>query len=280
VTGIASLVWRAPLPPRRLQAMDFPTMMALEPHGPDTFVGVGPRYPWGGLYGGQIVAQGLRAAAATVEPAFRVHSLHAYFIRPGSDVEPIRFEVDRLRNGRSFATRAVVARQSAGAILTMATSFQLDEAAPDLQTAEPPAAPAPDSLPATSWNPMFDRRRLRGLGRGRAAGWLKTLGPIGEDPIVHACALAYLSDDLPTEAVVLLQPEARSSTEKDWMTASLDHAIWFHRPAPADDWQLHDLRCHGLLSSRGVAVGHVFSGDTHVATVAQEVLVRRRRQPG
>jgi acyl-CoA thioesterase-2 len=255
-------------------------MMALEAHGPDTFVGVGPRYPWGGLYGGQIVAQGLRAAAATVDPVFRVHSLHAYFIRRGADDEPIRFEVDRLRNGRSFVTRAVVARQSAGAILNMAASFQVDEEATDVQAAEAPPAPPPDSLPPTSWNPMFDRRSLRRLGAGRAAAWLRILDRPGDDPVLHACALAYLSDDLPTEAVVMLQPQVRDSSEEDWMTASLDHAIWFHRPVQADGWQLHDLRCHGLLSSRGVAVGHDFSGDAHVATVAQEVLVRPRRRPG
>src|ERR1700694_4030267 len=107
--------------------VDFATMMALESHGPDTFVGIGPQYPWGGLSGGQIVAQALRAAGATVDPAYRVHSLHAYFIRRGDHEEPIRFEVDRLRNGRSFVTRRVDARQSVGAILTLSASFQIDE---------------------------------------------------------------------------------------------------------------------------------------------------------
>src|SRR3954447_2893715 len=96
---------------------EFHKMMSLEEHGADTYVGVGPQYPWGGLYGGQIVAQALRAASNTVDPAFRVHSLHAYFIRRGDADEPIRFEVDRIRNGRSFVTRLVVARQATGAIL-------------------------------------------------------------------------------------------------------------------------------------------------------------------
>src|SRR5881392_4285659 len=96
--------------------MDFCRMMTLEPHGPDTYVASGPQYPWGGLYGGQIVAQALRAATLTVEPQFRVHSLHAYFIRRGDHEEPIRFEVDRIRTGRSFTTRLVVARQALGAI--------------------------------------------------------------------------------------------------------------------------------------------------------------------
>ena len=110
--------------------MDFATMMALEPHGTDVWVGTGPRYPWGGLYGGQIVAQALRAGTFTVDPAFRVHSLHAYFIRRGDAAEPIRFEVDRVRNGRSFCTRRVTARQSVGVILEMTASFQVDEEAP------------------------------------------------------------------------------------------------------------------------------------------------------
>src|ERR1700676_1453135 len=118
-------------------------MFELEAHGPDTFVAQGPSYPWGGLYGGQIVAQALRAAAATVEPRFRPHSLHAYFIRRGDAGEPIRLEVDRLRNGRSFVTRAVGARQSTGAILSMAASFHVDEEAPDVQAAVPPTGLAP-----------------------------------------------------------------------------------------------------------------------------------------
>jgi acyl-CoA thioesterase II len=114
--------------------VDFVTMMALEPHGPDVWVGAGPRYPWGGLFGGQIVAQALRAATFTVDAGYRVHSLHAYFIRSGDHTEPIRFEVDRVRNGRSFCTRRVTARQSVGVILNLAASYQVDEPGPELQT--------------------------------------------------------------------------------------------------------------------------------------------------
>jgi len=260
-------------------AVDFTTMMALETHGPDTFVAVGPRYPWGGLYGGQIVAQGLMAAALTVDPRYRVHSLHAFFIRRGDHEEPIRFQVERLRNGRSFVTRAVVARQSTGAILNMSASFQVAEQATDIQAAEAPAVAAPDSVDSTSWSPMFDRRCPDPVGRGTSTAWLRLSDPVGDDPVLHACALAYLSDDLPTDAVVDLHPRSAGSREEDWMSASLDHAIWFHRPVRADGWQLHHFRCHGLLSSRGLAVGQVFIGDAHVATVAQEVLLRSRRQP-
>jgi len=260
-------------------AVDFTTMMALEAHGPDTFVGRGPRYPWGGLYGGQIVAQGLMAAALTVDPRYRVHSLHAFFIRRGDHEEPIRFQVERLRNGRSFVTRAVVARQSTGAILNMSASFQVAEEATDVQAAQPPTVADPDGVESTSWSPMFDRRCPTRVGPGTSTAWLRLSETVGDDPVLHACALAYLSDDVPTEAVIDLHPRSGGSREQDWMSASLDHAIWFHRPVRADEWQLHHFRCHGLLSSRGLAVGQVFIGDEHVATVAQEVLLRSRRPP-
>jgi acyl-CoA thioesterase-2 len=264
--------------------MDFAGMLALEAHGPDTFVGVGPRYPWGGLYGGQIVAQALRAAAMTVEPEFRVHSLHAYFIRKGDPEEPIRFEVDRLRNGRSFVTRATVARQASGAILNLSASFQVGEEASDVQTAVPPSAADPDELDGTSWSEMFDRRWTETTGPGRATAWmcLRDHLDAGLSDIASACALAYLSDDLPTDAVWRLHPEVgrgiEAGAEDDWFGTSLDHSMWFHRPARADEWTLWDFQCHGLLGSRGLAVGQVFTAEgTHIATVAQEVLMRRRR---
>jgi acyl-CoA thioesterase-2 len=265
--------------------VDFASMMTLEEHDRDVFVGVGPRYPWGGLYGGQIVAQGLRAAAATVEDRFRVHSLHAYFIRGGDHTEPIRFEVDRQRNGRSFVTRRVVARQAVGAILTMSLSFQVDEAGHDVQIAALPDVPSPDEVASDTecWSPMFERRFTtpRAAIPGKATAWMRMAAPVGDDPVLQACALAYLSDDLPTDAVVGLHPDVRSAEDDDvfhdgFMSASLDHAIWFHRPFSPDGWHLHDLTSHGYLSSRGLGIGHVFTPDgTHVATVAQEVLVRR-----
>ncbi len=261
-------------------------MMTLEEHDRDVFVGVGPQYPWGGLYGGQIVAQALRAAAATVDEQFRVHSLHAYFIRGGDHAEPIRFEVDRQRNGRSFVTRRVVARQAVGAILTMSTSFHVDEAGHDVQIATLPDLPGPDALTedGEAWSTMFERRFAtpRGSDLGRGVAWLKMIDEIGPDPVLQACALAYLSDDLPTDAVVALHPERPASDadayEFGFMSASLDHAIWFHRPLAADDWHIHDFASHGYLSSRGLAIGHVLTPTgTHVATIAQEVLLRKAR---
>ncbi len=260
-------------------------MMRLEEPEPDVFLARGPQYPWGGLYGGQIVAQGLRAGAATVEERFHVHSLHAYFIRPGNADEPIRFEVTRSRDGRSFCTRHVVASQEVGVILTMSLSFQVDEAGHDVQTARLPDLPPPEVLQNTSWSPLFDRRfpGESATEHGRGLAWLRMQEPVGDDPVVQACALAYLSDDIPTDAVVAVHPDRPGPGEGDvyehgFMSASLDHAIWFHRPSRAEDWHVHDLAAHGYLSSRGVAVGHILSRDgTHVATVAQEVLLRRTR---
>ena len=268
--------------PSLRSGVDFTTMMQLEERGDDVFLARGPQYPWGG-YGGQIVAQGLRAGAATVDDRFHVHSLHAYFIRRGDPDEPIRFEVTRSREGRSFVTRSVVARQEVGVILTMSLSFQVDEAGHDVQTAELPDIPGPDELPGYSWSPMFDRRfaQLRGAEEGKGVAWMKINDPVGEDPVLQACAVAYLSDDLPTDAVVALHPERPAPGEGDafelgWMSASLDHAIWFHRPSAADQWHVHDFTSHGYLSSRGLSIGHVLSADgIHVATIAQEVLLRK-----
>jgi acyl-CoA thioesterase II len=263
--------------------MDFETMMTLEQHGPDTYVGTGPSYPWGGLYGGQIVAQSLRAAALTVDPQFQVHSLHAYFIRTGDASQPIRFEVDRLRNGRSFVTRQVVARQPNGAICTTSASFQSPEEGPAVQTATMRAVPAPDDLPSETWSSVFDRRFVIGDERGRAAAWLRMKQPMDPgDQLLNACALTYESDDLPTDAVAGLhpdRPEERNLEEYPFFNASLDHSVWFHRPFRADQWLLHDLTSHALMSSRGLAVGHVFTGEgEHVATVTQEVLIRSARR--
>jgi acyl-CoA thioesterase-2 len=261
----------------------------LEPHGPDTFVGSGPRYPWGGLYGGQIVAQSLRAAAATVDPAQQVHSLRAYFIRRGDHAEPIRFEVDRIRNGRTFTTRRVVARQAIGAILNLESSFQVPEDTDDLQTVEMDTGiPGPDTLADDTWSPSFERRNVPAsflregvrTGRGRAAAWMRVKHELGDDQLLHRCWLSYVSDDMPSDAVRAGNPNMNRG-EGGTYGASLDHSIWFHREVRADEWHLYDFTCQGFAGARGLAVGYVFTADgTHVATVAQEVLMRvaRHRQ--
>ncbi len=250
-------------------------MMDLASHGPDTFVGTGPTYPWGGLFGGQIVAQSLRAACATVSEDFRPHSLHAYFIRKGDASEPIRFEVDRVRDGRSFVTRSVTARQSSGVILQMSASLQRHHVTAQVQTATPPAVPAPDELAENSWSPMFQRRLIE--RDDQAAAWLRLPVEDPDDPVVAACALAFLSDELATDAVHGLHHRSLPPGEPRWGGISLDHAIWFQAPITGGGWQLHTYRADGLLPPRGLAVGHIFSaaGD-HLATVAQEVLLRPR----
>ena len=262
-------------------SMSFGAMMTLEPHGPDTYVASGPQYPWGGLYGGQIIAQALRAATLTVDPAFRLHSLHAYFIRLGDAAEPIRLEVDRIRNGRTFLTRRVVARQAVGAILNLSSSFQVPEAAVDVQTEQMPSVAAPESLRTDSWSPLIDRRLLpTDIAPGRVGAWMRLAEPIGDDPVLNACALAYLSDDLPSDAVVARHPDRlpRNAPVRPFWNASLDHAIWFHAPVRADEWYLHEATCRALFGNRGLAVGAVFDrGGRHVATLSQEVLIRKAR---
>jgi len=270
--------------------MQLTEILDLSAHGPDTFVGTGPTYPWGGLYGGQIVAQALRAATLTVDdPGLEVHSLRCYFIRKGEATEPVRFEVDRLRNGRSFCTRRVVARQAIGAILNLEASYQRSEPAADVETMRLPAdLPDPDSIEPTSWSPVFDRRfippgALPALGRdgeGRAAAWLRVTEPL-DDPGLWAASLAYLSDDLPTDAVVRAHPIAKEPHDvvmASAFSASLDHTIWFHRLRSPGEWQLHDFSCHTFVGGRGLSIGHVFAADgTHVATIAQDVLLRDTR---
>jgi acyl-CoA thioesterase-2 len=266
-------------------------ILDLSPHGPDTYVGSGPNYPWGGLYGGQIVAQALQASTSTVDPQFVVHSLRAYFIRRGDHSEPVRYEVDRIRNGRSFCTRRVVARQSVGAILNLEASYHAPEEAADIETvAIPPDVPRPDELAQESWSLAFERAFVPAerldlasrSGAGRAAAWLKVSDPIApDDTAMHQGGLAYLSDDLPTDAVVRAHPmgrEPREVLERVMFSASLDHAIWFHRPLRADEWHLYDFTCQTYVGGRGLATGHVFdAAGVHVATIAQEVLLRDSR---
>jgi acyl-CoA thioesterase-2 len=272
--------------------MQLAEILDLADHGSDVFVGSGPRYPWGGLYGGQIVAQALVAASRTVPEEMAVHSLRAYFIRRGDHEEPVRYEVDRIRNGRSFTTRRVVARQAVGAILNLEASFQRAESSADVETvAAPPDLPSPEVLEQSSWTSVFSRAFIPAErlgtspgrdGLGRSTAWLRVDQPVGDAPAVHAAALAYLSDDLPTDAVVLAHPvrsESREVLDQVLFSASLDHTIWFHRDLRADQWHLHDFTCHTFVGGRGLALGHVFRSDgTHVATVAQEVLLRDTRE--
>jgi len=261
--------------------LDLSRVFALETHGPDTWLGESPPYSWGRIYGGLVIAQALWSAMQTVRSEHEVHSLHAYFILGGDPAEPVRYEVDRVRNGRSFSTRRVVARQSAGAILTLGCSFQAREPGPEAQSARFPAdVPPPESL-ASEWDAGIDRRDVRFAERQpRAWTWARYPSPLGEDPRLQACALAYLSDLNPMSAVGASHPDELA--EEDWqsiMGVSLDHAMWFHRPVRADGWVLFDLHGHGVVRTRGLATGPAFLPDgTHVATIAQECLLRDRRR--
>jgi acyl-CoA thioesterase-2 len=255
-------------------------LLTLERVAADFFLGPGGDYPWGRIYGGQVVAQALRAAAATVEAPHRVHSLHAYFVLGGAVKVPILFEVDRLRDGRSFTTRRVVARQASGAILNLEASFQREEDDVDVQETDVPAAPEPDGLAADEWGAPADVLLVpREPGDPESRMWMKTQEALSDDPVEHACAIAFLSDHNAVSAVERSHPDSTGDAHKV-MSASLDHSVWFHRPARADEWMLYAVRGHGLANARGLAIGTVHDrAGRHVATIAQEALIRSPR-PG
>ncbi len=259
--------------------LDLTRVFVLELHGPDTYLGESPPYSWGRIYGGLVIAQALWAAIQSVDRSHHVHSLHAYFILGGDLSEPVRYEVDRIRNGRSFTTRRVVARQSGGAILSLACSFQADEEGPETQSASfPEGVHLPKKFVLDAG---IERADVKGVVDGPGSlAWARFPGPTGDDPRLAACVLAYLSDMNAIEAIVATHPVGRPP-DAEWgetfMSASLDHAMWFHRPSAPGDWVLLDLRGHGLVGHRGLATGLVFSADgSHVATIAQEGLLRDR----
>jgi len=279
----------------------FAPLLELVPHGPDTYVGASRSYPFEGLYGGHVVAQALRAAELTVKEGFTPHSLHAYFLRMGDASEPVRFEVERLRDGKSFLARQVVARQSSGAILNMSASFQTSSAPPvpaaDVQLSKPPSVAGPEHGADLAWSPLFELRLVQGrfghTGRwltpdagegpraapggtqGPSCSWAKVRERLPDDPFTHAAALAYVSDTGPAWVVGALH-EDRCRPELPWRPVSLDHALWFHRPFRADEWLLFSASAYSIAASRGLASVQVFSREgALVASAAQEVLLRR-----
>ncbi|NNE95585.1 MAG: acyl-CoA thioesterase II [Acidimicrobiales bacterium] len=258
----------------------FDQILHLEHHGPDTYVGIAPKYPWGRIFGGQVIAQALRAALHTVDDEFAPHSLHAYFIRGGTHAEPIRFEVDRLRNGRSFVARSVVARQSSGAILHLSASFQIDEPeAADVTPVAMPDAPDPDAAPDEGWGGLAERRKVL-VENGRVLSWIR-MGrtPAIADPRDAACALAYISDTVMSEPPRSIHPDRPQREEfvRTFVGASLDHTMHFHRACDPTEWVLSDAAAHTLVNSRGLSTGRLFSaGGIHVATISQEILIRKK----
>jgi acyl-CoA thioesterase-2 len=265
---------------------DFESLMQLDAEGGDVFVGRSPSYPWGRVYGGQVAAQALRAATDTVPSERFVHSLHVYFIRGGDSELPIRYAVTRIRDGGSFSLRSVVASQAGATIMQATASFQLDESASEVDVqieALPAGLPDPETLPIVDWGPLLERRSIE-VAQGRAAYWLRVAGMKSLDPAMQACALTFASDDVPTEAANQAHPDRAAvpdtptAYDEVFVGASLDHAIWFHRRGRHDDWVLHDFRGAGISGARGLGVGRLFARDgTHLATVAQEILIRKRR---
>ena len=246
----------------------------------DVYVGRGPSYPWGGLYGGQIIAQALRAACGSTTPTQSAHSLHAYFIQSGTMEREVRYEVERLRDGRSFSTRRVVAKQGEQVLASVAVSFQAPEASPDLSTQEAPSVAHWSSLPEGSWSPLVERHVAPTGDVGRASAWMKIAERFGDEPALHLAALAFLSDDLPTDAVGMLHPERVTPGPEPWpfFNASLDHAIHFHAPMRADEMHLHDFVATRFSGARGLSRGAIYdAAGRHVATITQELLLRRRR---
>lgn len=267
----------------RIDQVGFEDLIELEEHGADTYVALAPEYPWARLFGGQVVAQALRSAQLTVDPDYGVHSLHSYFIRGGTHNEPVRYEVDRIRNGRSFATRRVVARQSNGAILNLSASFQTAEQEADVQSmAAPTDVPPPGDVEDTGWGGLLVRR-MAIKEFGRTVSWVRVAGEPSGVAAIDACSLAFVSDAVPTGAVRAAHPVQvpRNMIRETFVGASLDHIVYFHRPSHGHQWLLADMRCHGLVGGRGVSVGNLFDPDgVHILTVVQEVLLRERRQSG
>ena len=269
--------------PTPIHELEFAELFHLEPHGPDTYVAIGALYPWGErLYGGQIVAQALKAAAITVDEARTAHSLHSYFIRAGSPREPVRYEVERLRDGRSFSTRQVVARQSGGAILNLSASFQVAEDEADVQVAQLPdglVPPTEPSLRDNSWGAMLQRVETD-PEHGGLGCWMRLDANIGDSPIDHVCGLAFISDGAPARAARSPHPDFENARRdrRKFQGASLDHSVWFHRPSRPDAWHWFDTKAHALSGGRGLVTADIIREDgTEVGTFSQQVLLRRAR---
>jgi acyl-CoA thioesterase-2 len=223
------------------------------------------------LFGGQVAAQALYAAGLTV-PAGRVpHSLHGYFLREGNALRPTVFMVERDRDGGSFSARRVVAVQDGAVIFNMAASFAAARPGPaaDVDPEPRPELPAPERL--AGWipprHPSFEFRSAS-QERPPTRFWVRCTADLPDDPLLHAAVLTYTTDM--SSGLLAL------NTEGAWSGASLDHAVWFHRPVRTDDWIWHDLVPHTLASGRGLYTGAVYGADgSRTATIAQEALFRK-----
>jgi acyl-CoA thioesterase-2 len=277
---------------------DLISILDLERLEDNLFRGRSPQDGWQRVYGGQVIGQALVAASRTVPPERVVHSLHGYFMLGGDPKVPIIYEVDRIRDGGSFTTRRVVAIQHGKAIFSMSCSFHVEEPGLEHQF-EMPDVPGPEDLPGEAeLKAMFpdtipeairrywERERpieFRPVDLSRFAGnpkkvpyqyvWFRANAPLPDSPEIQRCALAYASDM--TLLDTSLVAHGRSVFQRDMMVASLDHAVWFHRPFRCDDWLLYAEDSPSTQGARGFNRGLIFSRDgALVASTAQEGLIR------
>ncbi|MBC7544567.1 MAG: acyl-CoA thioesterase II [Candidatus Sericytochromatia bacterium] len=270
---------------------DLLALLDLEPLDVDLFRGRSPATSRQRVFGGQVAGQALIAASRTVAEDRLVHSLHAYFVRPGDPATSIIYAVERIRDGRSFSTRGVVARQHGQTIFHMSASFQVGEPGLDHQEMMP-QVPPPEGLPTprelveqqagapvvtTAWD-EWNAIDLRVIEAGAAEGghqrvWLRIAEPMPDAPLLHVCALAYASDLTLLSAA--LAPHGLTYETDGLQVASLDHAMWFHRPCRADEWLLYDQVSPSTSGGRGLASGRIFTQDGRlVASVIQEGQMR------
>jgi acyl-CoA thioesterase II len=262
----------------------------------DLYVGLSQKQPHQRVFGGQVLAQSIVAGMRTVGADRLIHSMHGYFLRPGDADQPITFAVERLRDGRSFSARRTHAYQNGVPILSMIASFQVPAAGIEHQDRMPADLPDPESLPtaaellagidhpaarAVASQRTFDIRHITSplyLQPGTEteplnAVWMKTFGPLPDDENIHRAALAYASDYTLLESN--LRPHGMSWRTRGMSVASLDHAMWWHRPVRADQWLLYVQSSPSASGARGLGMGRMFSRDgTLVASVAQEGMLR------
>jgi acyl-CoA thioesterase-2 len=274
---------------------DLLKILDLEAIEVNIFRGVSPDENRQRVFGGQVAGQALVAATRTVETGRHVHSLHAYFLRPGDPSLPILYEVDRIRDGKSFSTRRVVAIQHGRAIFNLQASFHVQEPGDDYQPPMPLGVPPAESLPdfrirmapyKDKIGEWYDRPRpidLRHVGDdpfqregnptfGQQV-WLRADGRLPDDPTLHACIVTYASDMTLLDTTIL--PFGLSFETTTMQMASLDHAMWFHRPFRADEWLLYDQHPVSTGGARGLAGGAIYTADGALAvSVVQEGLVR------
>jgi acyl-CoA thioesterase II len=280
---------------------DLLAILDLEQLEHNLFRGRSPQVGWQRVFGGQVIGQALVAACRTVDTASRrPHSLHAYFLLAGDPKVPIIYDVDRIRDGKSFTTRRVVAIQHGAAIFSMSASFHVEE--PGFEhAATMPTVPPPEDLPSdqeikSSVLPImpdpvrayFERERpielkpvefTRYLSREpkepKFNVWIRATGRLPDDPAIHQCVLAYASDMTLLDSSLIAH--GRTVFEKSIQAASLDHALWIHRPFRADEWLLYSQDSPSASGARGFARGLIFSREGKlVASVAQEGLIRPR----